>query len=66
MSVPTPSLPLVTPGSNVLSDSGKTKALVDNPEAHYQPVTDPSEPEVIEKVGEALRDYFLTPTSERN
>jgi len=64
MRYPTPSPPLVTPGGIALSDSEKAEALEDNPEALFQPVTDPSVPVVIEKVDVALRSYFLSPASE--
>jgi hypothetical protein len=62
MRVPTPSL--VTPGGIALSGSEKAEALADNLETHFQPVTDPSVPAVIEMVDVALRSYFLTPASE--
>jgi hypothetical protein len=62
--VPTPSPPLVTPGRIALSDSEKAEALADNLETQFQPLTNPSVPEVIEMVDVALRSYFLTPASE--
>ena len=55
MRVPTPPPPLVTPGGIALSDSEKAVALTDNLEAHFQPVTDPLVPAVIETVDVALR-----------
>ena len=64
MRVPTPSPPLVTPGGIALSDSEKAEALADNLETQFQPVTDPSVPEVIEMVDVELRSYFLSPASE--
>jgi len=66
MSFPTQSHPLVTPGGIALSDSEKAKALADNLEAQFQPVTDPSVPAVIEKFDVALRSYLMTPASEHN
>ena len=64
MRVPTPSPPpLVTPGGIALSDSETAEAL-DNLEAQFQPVTDPSVPAVIEMADVALRSYFMTPASE--
>jgi hypothetical protein len=57
MRVPTPSPPLVTQGGLALSDSEKAKTLADNLEAQFQPVNDPSDPAVIETVGEALQAY---------
>jgi len=56
--------PLVTPGGIALSDSDKTKALADNLESQFQPVTDPSVPAIIETVSVALRSYSLSPASE--
>ena len=50
MRVPTPSPPLVTPRGFALSDSEKAKALADNLETQFQPVTDPSVPAVTEMV----------------
>ena len=47
MRVPTPSLPLGTPGGIALSDSEKVEPLADNMETKFQPVTDPSVPAVI-------------------
>ena len=58
--------PLVTPGVIALSDSEKAKALADNLESQFQPVTHPSVPAVIEKVYVALRSYLMTPASEPN
>jgi hypothetical protein len=51
---------------NILSDSERAEALVESLEAHIRPVTYPSGLEVIENVDEALRAYFITPTSETN
>jgi len=56
--------PLVTPGGIALSDSEKAEVLVDNLEAQFRPVTDPSVPAVIEMVDVALRSYLMTPASE--
>ena len=64
MRVPTPYPPLVTPGGIALSDSEKAEAFADNLEAHFQPVTDPSVPAVIETVDVALRSYFLCSAKE--
>ena len=61
MSVPTPTLPLVTPGKLVLSDSEKAEAIAENLEAHFQQV-----PIVIETGDVALKSYFLSPVSEPN
>ena len=62
--VPTPSPPLVTPGGIAISDYEKAEALADSLETQFHPVTDPSDPTVIEMVDMALRAYFLTPASE--
>jgi DNA-binding PucR family transcriptional regulator len=59
---PTP--PLVTPGGIALSDSEKAEALADSHEAQFQPVTDLSDPAVIETVDVALRAYSYEPASE--
>jgi hypothetical protein len=56
--------PLVTAGEIALSDSEKAKALADNLETQFQPVTDPSVPAVIETVNVGLRSYFMAPASE--
>jgi len=37
------------------SDSEKAKALTDNVDIHFQPLTDPSDPAVIETVDVAVR-----------
>jgi hypothetical protein len=66
MRVPTPSPPVVTPGGSALSDPEKTKALADSLESQFQPVNDPSDPAVIEKVAEALQAYSYAPASEPN
>ena len=66
MRVPTPSPPLVTPRGIALSYSEKAEALADNLETHFQPVTDPSVPAVIEIVDVRLRSYFMAPASEPN
>jgi len=58
--------PLVTPGGIALSDSEKAEAFADNLVAHFQPVTDPSVPAVIETVDVALRSYFLCSAREPN
>jgi hypothetical protein len=64
MRVPTPSPPLQVPGGLVLSDSKNAKALADSLEAQYQPVNDPSDPAVTERVNEAMRAYEYAPASE--
>jgi len=64
MRVPTPSVPLVTLERIAFSDSEKAKALSDNLETQFQPVTNLSFPEVIEMVDVKLRSYFMTPASE--
>jgi hypothetical protein len=64
MRVPTPSPPLVTQGGLALSDSEKADALADSLEAQFQPVNDPSNPAVIEIVGEALQAYSYAPASD--
>jgi hypothetical protein len=48
MRVPTPSPPLVTTGRFALSVSEKADAIEDNLETQFQPVSDPSDPAVIE------------------
>jgi hypothetical protein len=63
MRVPTPSRPLVTPGGLALSDAEKAEALADSLEAQFQPVTDPSDPTVIERVESELRAYSYVPAS---
>jgi archaellum component FlaG (FlaF/FlaG flagellin family) len=55
---------LVTPGGLALSDSEKAEALADSLQAQFQPVADPSDPAVIEKVDVALRVYSYEPASE--
>ena len=55
---------VVTLGGIALSDSEKAEALANNLEALFQPVTDPSDPAVIETVDMALRSYFLSHVSE--
>jgi hypothetical protein len=64
MRVPTPSPPFVTPGGTALCDPEKAEALADSLESQFQPVRDPSEPAVIEKVTEALQAYSYAPASE--
>ena len=59
-----PYLPLVITGGIALSDYEKAKALADNLETQFQPVTDPSVTAVIEMIDMALRSYFLSPDSE--
>jgi hypothetical protein len=66
MRVSTPSPPLVTPGKTALSDSEKAEALADSLESQFQPVNDPSDPAVIEKVTEVLQTYPYAPASEPN
>jgi len=56
--------PPVNPGEIALSESEKAKALADNLEAQFQPVTDPPVPAVIETVDVTLRSYLLSPASE--
>jgi hypothetical protein len=50
MRIPTPSPPLVSPGGTALSDSEKAETLADSLESQFQPVNDPSDAAVIEKV----------------
>jgi hypothetical protein len=64
MRIPTPSPPLVTPGGTALSDSEKAEALADGLESQFQPVNDPSDPTVIEKITQALQAYSYAPASE--
>ena len=64
MRVPNHSPHLVTPRGIALSDTENAEAHTDNLEAHFQPVTDPSVPAVIEMVDVALRSYFLIPSGE--
>jgi hypothetical protein len=56
--------PRVTLGEIALSDSEKAEVLSDSIEAQFQPVTDPSDPAVIEMVDVALRAYSYAPVSE--
>jgi hypothetical protein len=65
MRVPTP-VPPWSPGGISLSDSQKAEALADNLETHFQPVTDPSVPAVIEKLNMVLVSYFIAPAIEPN
>jgi len=44
-------------GGIALSDSAKAAALAESLETHFQPVTDPSVPAVIEMVDVSLRSY---------
>ena len=64
MRVPNHSPHLVTPRGIALSDTENAEAHTDNLEAHFQPVTDPSVPAVIETVDVALRSYFISTASE--
>jgi hypothetical protein len=64
MRFPTPSPPLITPGGIALSDSEKSKALADNLETQFQPVTDPSVPTVIEMV-DVARDVIIPDPCQR-
>jgi hypothetical protein len=64
MRISTPSPPLVIQGGTALSDSEKAEALADSLESQFQPVNDPSDPAVIEKVAEALQAYSYAPASE--
>jgi hypothetical protein len=64
MKVPTPSPPVVTPGGIALSDPEKAEALADSLESQFQPVNDPSDPTIIEKVDEALQAYSYAPASD--
>jgi hypothetical protein len=64
MRIPIPSPPLVIPGGTAVSDSEKAEALADNLESQFQPVNDPSDPAVIEKVTEALQAHYYAPASE--
>ena len=57
MRVTIPTSYLVTPGGIALSDSEKAEALADSLEAQFQPVTDPSDPAVIEEVDVPFRAY---------
>jgi len=58
MVVPTPS-PQVT----ALSDSEKAEALGGSLQTHFQPVTGPSVPAVIEMNDVAQMSYFMTPAA---
>jgi hypothetical protein len=64
MRVPTPLPPLVTLGGIALSDPEKAEALADTLKSQFQPVNDPSDLAVIEKVDEALQAYSYAPASE--
>jgi hypothetical protein len=66
MRVPTPSPPLFTPGGTALSDPEKAEALASGLGSQIQPVSDPSDPAVIEKVTEALQAYSYALASEPN
>jgi archaellum component FlaG (FlaF/FlaG flagellin family) len=54
---------LSAPGHAERACSEKAEALTDSLEAQFQPVNDPSDPAVIEMVGEALRLYSYAPTT---
>jgi hypothetical protein len=64
MRIPTPSPPLVTPGATALFDSEKAEALADSLESQFQPVNNPSDPAVIEKIAEAPQAYSYAPASQ--
>ena len=64
MRLPTPSPALVTQGGLALSDSEKAAALAESIETQFQLVNDPSDPTVIEMVGEALQAYAYAPARE--
>jgi hypothetical protein len=64
MRIPNPSPPLVTLGGTALSDPDKAEALADSLEPQFQPVNDPPDPAVIQKVAEALQAYSYAPASE--
>jgi hypothetical protein len=64
MRIPAPSPPLVTLGGTALSDPEKAEALTNSLESQFEPVNDPSDPAVIEKVAEALQAYSYAPASE--
>ena len=55
--------PLFTPGGLALSDSEKAKALEVILRAHFQPVSGPSEPAIIEVVKAAMRAYSFATAS---
>jgi hypothetical protein len=50
------------PGGLALSDSEKAEALADSLEAQFQPVDDPSDPALTERVDVAMRAYVYTHT----
>jgi hypothetical protein len=52
------------PGGLALSDSEKAEVLADSLETRFQPMNDPSDPAVIERVNEAMRAYEYAPASE--
>ena len=64
MRVPTPSPSLVTPMGIAHSVSEKAEALADKLETQFQPVTDPSVPEIFELVDLGLRSYLMATASE--
>ena len=55
MRISTPTLPLLTPGGTVVSNSEKAEALAKSLGGQFQALNNPSEPEVIQIVHEALR-----------
>jgi hypothetical protein len=63
MKVGSPSPPLVTPGGMALSDPEKAQVLADSLESQFQPVNDPSDPAVIEKVAKVLQAYSYAPAT---
>jgi hypothetical protein len=56
--------PLDTSGGTALSDPEKAEALADSLESQFQPVNDPSDPAVIDKVTEALQACSYAPANE--
>jgi hypothetical protein len=61
--VPTSSPPLVSPGATGLCDPGKAEAMANRLTSEFQPINDPSDPAVIEKVTEALQAFCYAPAS---
>jgi hypothetical protein len=57
MSVPNPSLPIVTPDGTAVFDLQNAEDLAESLESPFQPANSPSDPAYIEKLTEALQVY---------
>jgi hypothetical protein len=57
---------LQVPGGLALSDSEKAVALADSLEAQFQPLDDPSDPALTERVDVTMRAYKYAPQVNRH